>query len=128
MNQPHIGVVTPVYNEQECLPQFRDRLREVLDGLDCRYDVYLIDDGSTDATPEIVRRFAREDRRWHGVFLARNFGHQAAITAGLEAARGDVIVVMDGDLQDEPEAIPKMLAQWRQKWEKHSAPPAAEKK
>ncbi|UCE60092.1 MAG: glycosyltransferase family 2 protein [Phycisphaerales bacterium] len=113
MSELHIGVVTPVYNEQECLGQFRDRLCAVLNDTDCRYDVYLIDDGSDDDTPEIIRQFAQEDRRWHGVFLARNFGHQAAITAGLECARGKVIIVMDGDLQDEPESIPKMLEQWQ---------------
>lgn len=114
MNRPHIGIVTPVHNEQECLPELRDRLRAVLEELPCTYDVYLIDDGSTDRSPQIIRSFAAQDSRWHGVFLARNFGHQAAITAGLRAARGDVIVVMDGDLQDEPDAIPVMLRKWQQ--------------
>ena len=113
MSRPHIGVVAPVYNEQECLAQLRARLRAVLDGLGCGYDVYLVDDGSTDGTPRILERFAREDKRWHGVFLARNFGHQAAITAGLAVAKGDVVIVMDGDLQDGPENIPAMLEQWR---------------
>ncbi len=113
MTEPHIGVVTPVYNEQECLFQLRDRLRVVLEALHLPYDVYLIDDGSTDSTPAILQRFAEEDGRWHGVTLARNFGHQAAISAGLSIARGDVIVVMDADLQDKPEAIPTLLEQWR---------------
>jgi len=113
MTGPHIGVVTPVYNEQECLFQLRDRLRAVLEALHLPYDVYLIDDGSTDSTPAILKRFVEEDGRWNGVTLARNFGHQAAITAGLSIARGDVIVVMDADLQDEPEAIPTLLEQWR---------------
>lgn len=111
MPKLHIGVVIPVYNEQDCLEPLHDRVRAVLDDLDGSYDVYLIDDGSTDATPEIIRRFAQEDTRWHGVFLSRNFGHQAAITAGLQVVSGDVVIVMDGDLQDEPEAIPALLEQ-----------------
>lgn len=113
MDGPHIGVVTPIYNEQECLPQLRARLGMVLDGLNCPYDVYLVDDGSTDRTPTIIQGYADDDSRWHGIFLARNFGHQAAITAGLRIAAGDVIVVMDGDMQDEPELIPAMLERWR---------------
>jgi polyisoprenyl-phosphate glycosyltransferase len=113
MNAPRIGIVIPAYNEQECLPRLRDRLRSVLDRLGCPYDVYLIDDGSSDRTPQVLRRFAHEDPRWHGVFLSRNFGHQAAVTAGLAVAAGDVVIVMDGDLQDDPEAIPRMLEQYR---------------
>ena len=114
MRTTHISVAVPLLNEQACLQQLRDRLGRVLDGLGVPYDVFLIDDGSTDDTPAIIRRLAREDHRWHGVFLARNFGHQAAVTAGLEAARGDVVVVMDGDLQDQPEVIPALLAKWRE--------------
>lgn len=113
MDGPHIGIVTPVFNEQECLPKLRDRLGKALDGLQCPYDVYLVDDGSTDRTPAIIQGYADKDARWHGIFLARNFGHQAAITAGLRIAAGDVIVVMDGDMQDEPELIPAMLDRWR---------------
>lgn len=114
MHCSHIGVVVPVYNEADCLPLLRQRLSRVLEDIDCRYDVYLIDDGSNDESAEIIRRIAAEDPHWHGVFLARNFGHQAAITAGMNLAAGDVIVVMDADLQDEPEAIPTLLKKWRE--------------
>lgn len=114
MAKIHIGIVTPVYNEKECLPELRDRLRQVLDGLDCTYDVYMVDDGSGEETRAIIRRIAQEDPRWHGIFLARNFGHQAAITAGISLAAGDVVVVMDSDLQDEPGAIPRMLDRYRE--------------
>lgn len=114
MARIHIGIVTPVYNEKECLPELRDRLQHVLDGLECTYDVYMIDDGSDEETREMIRRMAQEDQRWHGVFLARNFGHQAAITAGISLASGDVVVVMDSDLQDEPGAIPRMLDKYRE--------------
>lgn len=113
MDRLHIGVVVPAYNEQECLPRLRERLSAVLDRLGVGYDVYLVDDGSSDGTAEMIRRFAREDARWHGIFLSRNFGHQAAVTAGLEAARGDAVVVMDGDLQDDPEVLPRMIERWR---------------
>lgn len=114
MSQPHISVVIPIYNEQECLPKLRERLHPVLEGLNYTFDVCLIDDGSTDNTPRFMQQFAREDARWHGVFFARNFGHQAAITAGLQQARGEVVVVMDGDLQDEPEAILAMLEKYEE--------------
>lgn len=112
MNDSQISVVIPVYNEEQCLPELRARVGEVMDGLDVRYDVYLIDDASTDDTTEMIRSYAMQDDRWHGVFLARNFGHQAAITAGLRIAGGDAVVVMDGDLQDQPEAIPRMVELW----------------
>ncbi len=114
MSRPHVSVVTPVYNEQECLYQLRERLGSVLERLNCTYEVYLIDDGSTDHTPRIIQEITQRDKRWHGVFLARNFGHQAAITAGLHVARGDAVVVMDSDLQDEPEAIPTLLQEYEQ--------------
>ena len=113
MTTPHISIVAPVYNEQECLETLKARVDHALADVSCRYDVYLVDDGSRDRTPDIIRRIARVDRRWHGVFLARNFGHQAAISAGLAIARGDAVVVMDGDLQDSPEAIPAMLERWQ---------------
>lgn len=111
---PEISVVAPVYNEKECLPIFRERLSAVLESLKMSYEVVLVDDGSTDGSREVVCGFAQSDPRWRGVFLARNFGHQAAITAGLDAVRGRAVVVMDSDLQDRPEDIPGMLARARE--------------
>lgn len=105
-----LGVVVPVYNEEGCLPELRRRLDAALEPLTHRYDVYLIDDGSTDGSARLIRQFATEDHRWHGVLLARNFGHQAAITAGLRIVTGDFVIVMDADLQDEPESISKLIA------------------
>ena len=105
-----LGVVVPVYNEEGCLPELRRRLDAALEPLTHRYDVYLIDDGSTDGSARLIRQFAAEDHRWHGVLLARNFGHQAAITAGLRIVTGDFVIVMDADLQDEPESISKLIA------------------
>jgi glycosyltransferase involved in cell wall biosynthesis len=106
--------VVPVYNESQCLPILRKRLAEVLDELKLDYEVILVDDGSTDVSRRVIVEFAREDGRWRGVFLARNFGHQASITAGLEAARGREVIVMDADLQDRPEDIPKLLDKARE--------------
>lgn len=108
-DMPDISVVAPVYNEAACLPIFYERLGKVLDALECACEVILVDDGSTDGSREIISGFASSDSRWRGIFLARNFGHQAAITAGLDDARGKAVIIMDSDLQDRPEDIPKLI-------------------
>lgn len=105
-----VSVVVPVCNEEANLPDLRARLTAALAGQD--FECILVDDGSTDATPITARDFAREDPRFKLVSLSRNFGHQAAIFAGLTFARGACVVVMDGDLQDPPELIPEMLRLW----------------
>ena len=109
-----ISVVVPVYNEEECLPILRESLDEVLGRIGSDYEVVLVDDGSTDSSPEIIRKFAEEDPRWRGIFLARSFGQQAAISAGLDAVRKRIVVVMDADLQDPPEEIPNLLAKLKE--------------
>jgi dolichol-phosphate mannosyltransferase len=106
-----LSVVAPMYEEQETVEPFRERVAAALDGID--YELILVDDGSKDSTAAAMARAAAEDPRVKVVALARNFGHQPALTAGLEHARGDVIVMLDGDLQDPPELIPEMLEQWR---------------
>src|SRR5213079_2662765 len=85
---------------------------------DHEFECILVDDGSTDATPVIIRDFAREDPRFKLVSLSRNFGHQAAIFAGLTFARGACVAVMDGDLQDPPELIREMVRVWRRSEER----------
>lgn len=109
-----LSVVVPVYNEAQCLPVLHKRLGAVLDGLGLESEVILVDDGSTDISRKVIQEINKEDKRWCGVFLARNFGQQAAITAGLDAARGRDIIVMDADLQDRPEDIPKLLEKARE--------------
>lgn len=104
-----ISVAVPVYNEEEVLPELLRRLRSVLDQVPGEHEIVLVDDGSTDNSIGILEREAAEDDRIVVVQLSRNFGHQAAITAALEHVSGDVVVVMDGDLQDPPEAIPQLL-------------------
>jgi len=106
-----VSVVVPVCNEQANLPELRTRLTAALG--DHEFECILVDDGSTDATAAMVRDFAREDPRFKLVSLSRNFGHQAAIVAGLTFARGACVAVMDGDLQDPPELIPDMVRVWR---------------
>lgn len=105
-----LSVVAPVYNEEETLAQFYARVCEVLG--DLPFELVLVDDGSTDGTPEMLRDLVESDARVVVLILSRNFGHQAALTAGLEHAQGDAVVSLDADLQDPPEVILTMLERW----------------
>ena len=107
-----ISLVIPVYNEAEVLLLLRQQLTAFMDGIHCRVELILINDGSTDRTAELLFAWAEEDQRVTVLNLARNFGHQAAVTAGLDHATGDAVVIMDADLQDPPEVIAEMLAQY----------------
>jgi len=107
-----VSIVIPVYNEAEVLPLLRDRLSAFMDGLGTLVELLLVNDGSSDQTIEGLHIWAEEDARVTLLNLARNFGHQAAVTAGLDHATGDAIVVMDADLQDPPEVIHQMLAEY----------------
>jgi dolichol-phosphate mannosyltransferase len=113
MTSRRISVAIALHDEAEVLPELVRRVRAVLDELpDGPHDVVLVDDGSTDETWSLVLEAAGSDERIVGVRLSRNFGHQAALTAALERATGDLIVVMDGDLQDRPEEIPRFVAEY----------------
>src|SRR3989442_1696923 len=105
-----VSVVVPVCNEEANLPELRARVAAALAGQE--FECIVVDDGSTDASAALVRDFAREDPRFKLVSLSRNFGHQAAIFAGLTFAGGACVAVMDGDLQDPPELIPEMVRAW----------------
>ena len=109
---PRYSIVVPVFNEEESLLELGRRLSAALDELDGAWEVLLVDDGSTDATPVLLAELERRDDRFRAVRLSRNFGHQVAITAGLDAARGAAIVVMDGDLQHPPEVIHRLVERW----------------
>ena len=106
-----LSVVIPVYNEQENLEELFKRLASVFDQLNFdQYEAVFISDGSSDGSESMIADFARRDPRFRGIFLTRNFGHQAALSVGLENCRGTVIAVLDGDLQDPPEALMSLLA------------------
>ncbi len=111
------SVVVPVYNEIGSLPELYRRVREVMQGLGEPWELVLVDDGSSDGSTEAILQLAEEDARVRPVIFARNFGHQIAITAGMDYARGQAVVVMDADLQDPPEVIPDMVARWREGYE-----------
>jgi dolichol-phosphate mannosyltransferase len=104
-----ISIVVPVYNEQDVMPHLFHALSEVLSHIDHEHEIIIVNDGSRDGTADWVRRHAATDDRIKLVNFSRNFGQQAAMTAGLDCARGDVVVVMDCDLQDPPELLQRML-------------------
>ncbi|MGE0680114.1 MAG: glycosyltransferase family 2 protein [Candidatus Binatia bacterium] len=109
---PRVSVVVPAYNEIENLPEFYRRLTAVFKELEAELELIVVDDGSTDGTPDWLRMTAKNDARVRFISFSRNFGHQAAVTAGLQHTTGNAVVVMDADLQDPPEVIPHMLQRW----------------
>jgi polyisoprenyl-phosphate glycosyltransferase len=119
-----VSIVVPIYNEQENLPELLRRVSAAMDGAGSSanastappepWELILVDDGSRDASASIVREWHTRDGRIKLVSLSRNFGHQPAVTAGIHHARGDCVVLIDGDLQDPPEIIPQMVARWRE--------------
>ena len=110
---PLVSVVVPVYNERAVLPALHQRLDAVLSKQPVRYEIVLVDDGSSDGSGQFLVDLAQRFPDVRAVRLSRNFGKEAALTAGLDHAQGDAVVVMDADLQDPPELIPDMLAAWR---------------
>jgi glycosyltransferase involved in cell wall biosynthesis len=108
------SIVAPIFNEVETLPHLYRRIKKVMVGNRESWELILVDDGSTDGSTEKIRALARRDRHVRPVIFARNFGHQIAITAGWDFARGDAVVIIDADLQDPPEAIPDLAAKWKQ--------------
>lgn len=111
------SLVIPVFNERETVQALVSRTRSVIDRLDAPAEVILVDDGSTDGTLGLLRDAHRADARFKVISFSRNFGHQTAITAGIDHARGEAVILMDGDLQDPPEVIPDFIAKWKQGYE-----------
>lgn len=107
-----LSVVVPVFNERDALPELHARLTGVLSSLVSSYEIVLVNDASTDDSWSIILSLASRDRHTKAIGLSRNFGHQLAITAGLDIAQGDAVVLMDGDLQDPPEVIPALYAKF----------------
>lgn len=109
----HISVVIPAYNEEAVLTLTYETLRETLDGLSTRWSILFVNDGSRDTTSSVLAHLHRVDPRVGYILLSRNFGHQAALTAGLDHVDADVVITMDADLQHPPSMIPLLLQAWR---------------
>lgn len=111
------SIIAPIYNEKDNLPELYRRVKDVMDSTHEPWELVLVDDGSTDSSTELMRALAKEDKRVRPVIFARNFGHQVAVTAGLDYSRGDAVVIIDADLQDPPELILEMVEKWKQGYE-----------
>jgi glycosyltransferase involved in cell wall biosynthesis len=109
-----VSVAIPVYNEEESISLLLDQLRPVIDKLPYEFEVLFIDDGSTDGTYRAIQEARKKDPRIKALSFSRNFGHQAALIAGLQFAKGDAVITMDGDLQHPPGLIPDLIGKWRE--------------
>ena len=118
MPRPTLSLVIPIFNEEPIIPELDRRLRVFLDdiggGVGASWEVVFIDDGSRDRSREMLKTLAAAEPRYKVIGLSRNFGHQLAITAGLDRAEGEAVVVMDADLQDPPEVVREMVTRWRE--------------
>lgn len=112
--RPELSIVIPVFNEEATLDELHRRVAEILPQVGGETEVILVNDGSRDRTAELIRETCLRDPRFRGVHFSRNFGHQAAVAAGLRFARGRAVVVMDADLQDPPGLVLELLGRWRQ--------------
>jgi glycosyltransferase involved in cell wall biosynthesis len=117
MRAPDFSFVIPIYNEEAVIPLLLRRLDQLIETTDGTAEVIFVDDGSRDSGSLFLANLAREHSRYRYLRLARNFGHQIAITAGLEASRGRAVIIMDADLQDPPEVVHAMIAKWREGYE-----------
>lgn len=109
-----LSLIVPAFNEQEVLLESYERMRDAMRALPYDYEIIYVDDGSRDATVERLKEIAQKDERVKVLLFSRNFGHQLAVTAGMDVARGDALIVIDIDLQDPPEVIAKMVEAWEQ--------------
>jgi glycosyltransferase involved in cell wall biosynthesis len=114
---PDISVIAPIYNEIENLPELYRRIKESMESIDDSWELLLVDDGSVDGSTDTIRHLAKNDDRVKPVIFARNFGHQIAVTAGLDYSAGEAVVIMDADLQDPPEVIPLLVEKWKEGYE-----------
>jgi len=112
-----ISVIVPCFNEEAVLPRLFERMKDAAAGWGAESEFICVDDGSRDRTWELLARQSQKDPRWRCLSFARNFGHQAAVSAGLHFAAGEAVVVIDADLQDPPEEVARLLAKWREGFE-----------
>src|SRR5580698_3748737 len=111
---PTYSLVVPAYNEQDTVEELVTRLGALMDALDGDAEAIIVDDGSRDRTHELLLAAAQADSRFKVAKLSRNFGHQIALTAGVDLAAGDAVIVLDADLQDPPEVVLQLVARWRE--------------
>ncbi len=114
MSEPIFSVIAPIFNELENLPLLYARVKEVMDSTGEPWELILVDDGSSDGSTDVIRKLALEDERVRPVIFARNFGHQIAVTAGMDYSRGQAVTIIDSDLQDPPEVILDLIEKWRE--------------
>ncbi|MGH9635496.1 MAG: glycosyltransferase family 2 protein, partial [Candidatus Angelobacter sp.] len=108
-----LSVVVPIYNEEENITAFHTAIRSVMESMEEHWEVIYVNDGSRDKSLSLLLEIQKRDPRVSVVEFSRNFGHQAALTAGLQIAKGDAIMLMDGDFQDPPEVLPRMVKAWK---------------
>jgi len=115
--KPVFSIIAPIFNEKESMPELYRRVGQVMEGLGEPWELILVDDGCSDGSTELIRSLAEKDDHVRPIIFARNFGHQIAVTAGLDYARGDAVVIIDSDLQDPPEVIADLIAKWKEGYE-----------
>lgn len=114
---PVISIIAPIWNESESIPELYRRISEVMTSASLSWELILVDDGSTDNSTDQIKALSEKDPRVRPVIFARNFGHQIAVTAGLDHSRGQAVVIIDADLQDPPEIILELIEKWREGYE-----------
>lgn len=112
--KPVFSIIAPIYNEKGCFDELHRRVSDVMNTTGEEWEFIMVDDGSSDGSTEMIRDLAKKDKRVRPVIFARNFGHQIAVTAGLDHCRGDAAIIIDADLQDPPEVILELIAKWRE--------------
>ena len=108
------SIVAPVYNEKDVLPEFCARVTAVMKAMGKPYEIILVNDGSKDGSLEVLKDLSKKDGRIKAISFSRNFGHQIALTAGMDCSGGRAVILMDSDLQHPPELVPKMAEQWEE--------------